>query len=320
VSQAVKLGFVPLLDAAPLIVAQAQGFFAREGVTVELSRELSWATVRDKVAVGALDGAHMLAPMALAATLGSEGPATPVVAPFVLNRGGAAVTLSSRIRGEDAAAALRRVVAMRREQGSTPLTFAVVFPRSIHNFLLRRWLTESGLDPDRDVHITVAPPPRMADLLAEGVIEGFCAGQPWSEVAKAMGVGEVVARVDDFWPSAPDKVLALRAAWGAEQPDRLAALLRALYAATAWIGDPANRDDLVASLSGPDFVDADPALIAKGLSYVRCSGPRVNAPDESDAAWLVHQMSQAGQLNLIEAAAAAQRTFRRDLFDRALQA
>lgn len=315
----VKLGFVPLLDAAPLIVARAQGFFAREGVEVELSRELSWATIRDKVAVGALDGAHMLAPMALAASLGAEGPATPLVAPFVLNRGGAAITLSARIRAEDPAA-LRRVVARRREQGSSPLTFAIVFPHSIHNFLLRRWLAEAGLDPDADVQITVAPPPRMAELLADGVIEGFCAGQPWSEAAKAMGAGEVTGRVDDFWPDAADKVLALRAAWADQNAEAMDALLRALRAAADWIGDPANGAPLVKLLASDAYVAADEAQVQAGLAWVRSSGPQVNAPADSDAAWLVHQMSQAGQLNLIEATAAATRTFRADLYARALKA
>jgi NitT/TauT family transport system ATP-binding protein/nitrate/nitrite transport system substrate-binding protein len=322
VSGPLKLGFVPLADAAALIVAQAKGFFAGEGLQVELVREVSWATLRDKLAVGALDGAHMLAPLALASTLGLGGHAAPVTAPFVLNRGGAAVVLSARIGGgADPAAAIRRVVMARREQGSTPLTFAVVFPHSIHAYLLRRWLADAGVDPDRDVAITVAPPSRMADLLEAGVIEGFSAGEPWPAAAQAAGAGRVAARASAVWPNAPDKVLGVREAWATTQPLALAALLRALAAAADWAGAEAHRGELLAVLAAPEHVGLAPERLAAGLQDVRLAGAAVNAPTEADAVWLVRQMSHWGQLQpASDAAAAARRTFRSDLYGSAMRA
>src|SRR6185369_1018883 len=161
-----------------------------EGLEVELSREVSWATIRDKVNVGALDGAHMLAPMALATSLGAAGgEPTSLIAPLALNLNGPAITLSSRLAGAVApgtdAGGLARLVARRREEGASPITLAVVFPFSVHNYLLRDWLARAGIDPDRDVRLTVAPPSRMTELLVEGVVEGFCVTEPWGAAAAA---------------------------------------------------------------------------------------------------------------------------------------
>ncbi|HEY9234655.1 MAG TPA: CmpA/NrtA family ABC transporter substrate-binding protein, partial [Phenylobacterium sp.] len=188
-----KLGFVPLVDAAALIVAQEAGFFADEGLEVELSREVSWATIRDKVAFGALDAAHMLAPMVLAQTLGVGSERAAMVAPLTLATDASAVTVSTRlgVEADPSGRALAALVARRRELEASRLTFSVVFPFSTHNYLLRRWMAEAGVDPDRDVRLTIAPPPRMAELLAGGVIEGFCAGEPWNAVAVAAGVGTI---------------------------------------------------------------------------------------------------------------------------------
>ncbi|MDZ4370779.1 MAG: CmpA/NrtA family ABC transporter substrate-binding protein, partial [Phenylobacterium sp.] len=174
------LGFVALNDAASMIAADAKGFFAAEGLEVELVREVSWATIRDKVDVGALDGAHMLAPMALATAAGAD--LKPLVAPLTLNLNGPAVTLSSRLAGVvdagSTADGLGRLLARRREEGASPITLAVVFPYSTHNYLLRDWLSRSGIDPEADVRLTVAPPARMTELLASGVVEGFCVTEP----------------------------------------------------------------------------------------------------------------------------------------------
>lgn len=309
-SQDLKLGFLPLTDAAPLIVARARGFFAEAGVDVELAREASWATVRDRLAVGALDGAHLLAPMALAANLGPR----PLVCPLVLNRGGAAVTLSTRIADpHDPSAGLRWLVRRRREQGSSPITLAVVFPHSIHNHLLRRWLTDAGVDPERDVRITVAPPPRMAELLADAVIEGFCAGEPWNAAAVAWGAGRVAVRASELWPRAPDKVLALKAGLPA---DVTAGIVRAVRRAAAWCADPSHRAELIALLADPEHLGLPPEVLAAGLADVLPRADEALAPTEADAAWLVAQMSRWAQLeDGPSAAAAASRTFRRDLFE-----
>lgn len=310
-----RLGFVPLADAAGLIAAHARGFFADEGLEVELVRESSWATMRDKLAVGALDGAHMLAPLAMAQTLGLGSETTPLIVPIALASDSAAITVSTRLGlgAEPSAGGLADLVEKRRWISASPLTFSVVFPYSTHNYLLRGWMARVGLDTDRDVRLTVAPPPRMARLLAEGVIEGFCAGEPWNAVAVEAGVGVVAARAAEIMPQAPDKVFAVPAAWGEADRGRMQAILRALLRGLAWAEAPENRRTLAALLAQPQFVGAPTEVILTGLRHIAFH--RASRPEPAHAAWLVEQMQRWGQLNA--APPAAESLYRPDLYDQA---
>lgn len=310
-----QLGFIPLVDAAPLIVAQEKGYFAAEGLSVSLSREGSWATIRDKVAAGALDGAHMLAPMVLAASLGIGSDPKAMIAPIALNRGGAAVTLSTRLTGDgDAGARLTHLVRRRQEEGASPLTLAAVYPFAIHNYLLRHWLAGLGLNPDVDVRLTVVPPPRTAALLGEGVIEGFCAGAPWNAVAEAAGVGQTVVRANELWPEAPDKVLGVTEFWAAANPAILKSLIRALAAAGAWAADPHNQSELVGLLARPEFLDTAPGAIASGLAEITFAGAAANPPRRDQAVWLLEQMIRWGQVAEVDVDKVVERTWRPDLY------
>jgi ABC-type nitrate/sulfonate/bicarbonate transport system substrate-binding protein len=196
-----------------------------------------------------------------------------------------------------------------------------VFPYSTHNYLLRDWLAEAGVRPDEDVRLMVAPPSRMAGLLADGVIEGFCAGEPWNAAAVAAGVGAVVMRASETRASAPDKVLAVTEAWSRRRPEVLQALLRALLKAAAWAQAPQHRAELVAILALPEYVGADPAVIAAGLGDLRFHGAAVTAPEPAHALWLLHQMARWGQVAPeVDVAPIAGRVFRKDLHDAALHA
>jgi NitT/TauT family transport system ATP-binding protein/nitrate/nitrite transport system substrate-binding protein len=315
-----RLGFVPLNDAAPLLVAQDKGFFAAEGLRVALSREVSWATVRDKVAAGALDGAHMLAPMVLAASLGAGSERRAMIAPLALNLNGAAVTVSAalaaemrRLGGGAGARPLAQALAARRQGGASPPTFAVVFPYSMHNYLLRYWLAEAGIDPDRDVRLAVAPPSRMAGHLAAGDIEGFCVGEPWNAVAVRDGVGEVAVRASEVWRAGPEKVFGVTDAWAQRNPDVLAALLRALVKAAAWADAAENRGELVALLAG--HVDAPPAAIEGSLDDIAFHRDGAGVPQPVHAAWLLSQMMRWGQVaSDLDIESVARRVYRPDLF------
>lgn len=300
-----KLGFIPLTDCAPLAVAQALGFFEEEGLAVELVREVSWATIRDKVAVGALDGAHMLAPMALAA--GGE-----ILAPLALNRNGSAITVSTALDG----ARLAEVVAARRAGGQEPLTFAVVFPSSMHNYLLRGWLADQGIDPDGDVRIVVIPPPRMVERMRAGEIDGFCVGAPWNAVAEAEGLGRIQVTASQLLPGGPDKVLGVPAALAEHRPDDLRACLRAMVRAAAWADDPQNRDDLIALLARPDRVDAAPAAIARALEgEIVFHRDGAGLPRREDGLWITAQMVRWGQLEAAaDLDAVVDRVYRPDLY------
>ena len=206
-----RLGFVALSDAAPLIVAETQGLFTDAGLTVELRREIGWATVRDKIIYGELEAAHAPAPMLWSAQLGIHCPPCDVLTALVLSANGNAITLSRTLwnQGVRDDAALRSLIRTRR--GGQPLTFGVVFPFSSHHLLLRSWLRSAGIDPDKDVRIVIVPPPQMFRNLAAGTIDGFCAGEPWNSLAVREGIGWCRLCSASATPDHVEKVLMVRA-------------------------------------------------------------------------------------------------------------
>lgn len=329
-----KLGFIALTDCAPLAVAKEIGLFEAEGLDVTLAREASWANVRDKVVSGALDGAHMLAPMALASALGAGTPATPMIAPVSLNANGSSITLSGllaeQLRAEEGPApqagaprtahALKRLIDRRAATGERPLTFAVVFPFSIHNYLLRYWLAHGGVDPDRDVRITVTPPPRMAARMLAGEVDGFCVGAPWGAVVEAAGAGEIWVQAARLWRGAPDKVLGVTAAWAQRHPQTLQAVLRALIKAAMWADDPVNRDALAGILASHRYVDAPleqmrRALVECDAFAIQFHAEDAGYPRRAHALWLLSQMRRWGQIGAgVDVYACAEAVYRPDLY------
>lgn len=339
-----RLGFIALNDCAPLVVAKEQGFFEAEGLTVALSREASWANVRDKVAVGALDGGHMLGPMTLAASMGVGGERTPMTVPLSLNLNGSAVTVSvglaDALRAIDpdgmtehprTARPLARLVEARRAFGDRPLTFAVVFPYSMHNYELRYWLAQAGIDPDRDVRLVVVPPSAMAERLRAGDIDGFCVGAPWNALSVAEGVGEILIYASDIWRVGPDKVFGVTRDWADANPAALQAVVRALLRAAAWADAPDHRRPLAALLSRPEYVDAPEEIIAQSLAgsppytsggetgpsldYIIYHRYAASFPWRSHALWFLTQMLRWGQIGPeVDMKAVAASVYRPDLF------
>ncbi len=321
-----KLGFVPLVDAAPLIVAEQRGFFTRHGLDVVLSREPSWATIRDKVSVGVLDGAHMLAAMPLAATLGLPAFPTPLVSGIVLNRGGNNITVSAELGRQmqemspgprdaiNSGQGLARVIARRKLAGAPLLTFGVTFPWSSHNYLLRSWLVASGIDPERDVRIAVVPPPLMVAKLAARHLDGYCVGEPWCQRAADLGIGAVAAATVEIRPGHFEKVLAVRRGWAAERPEIHHALIAAVIEAQDWIDDPANRPEAARLMVTHAFVDAPADLVERALAgrilttgdgderqvadFITFGRKASGLPRAINSEWTLAQMQRWGQASL----------------------
>ncbi|QTF93731.1 CmpA/NrtA family ABC transporter substrate-binding protein [Halomonas sp. BM-2019] len=258
------LGFVPLLDAALLVIAREHGFFSEQGLDVTLSRENAWSTLRDKVAAGLLDGAQMLAPMPLAMSLGLERAPCDTLAPITLSRNGNALVLSStlaeagKVTLGDAPRA--SALALARGLGGQPARrrprLAMVYPFSCQHYQLRDWLTLGGLDPEHDVELVVLPPPRLAAALEAGEIDGFCAGEPWGSLAQFRHAGRIVATGAQLWPEAPEKVLGVTRSWARRYPATLAALIRSLMAASRWLAAaPAHRRQALRWLALPPYLD-----------------------------------------------------------------
>jgi ABC-type nitrate/sulfonate/bicarbonate transport system substrate-binding protein len=332
-TQSLSLGFMPLTDCALLAVAKGRGLFEAEGLDVRLSRETSWANIRDKVVSGALDGAHMLAPMALACTVGADGPATPMIAPMALHINGSSLGVSTTLAVQMAAleggvapevprtaATLKRLIDKRRVTGERPLTFAVVFPFSLHNYMLRYWLAAAGIDPDRDVRITVVPPSRIAARTMAGEIDGFCVGAPWGGLIEGSGAGAMMLHGAQFWAGAPDKVLGVTSAWADRNPEALQAVMRALLKAAAWADDPANETALAVLLERKEYVDAPRPALGRALSKANPYGLRFQADDAAyprpaHALWLLSQMRRWGQVKEAPGQdAAARAVYRPDLY------
>ena len=341
-----RIGFLPLVDAALPILARELGFAEAEGISLELIRDISWATVNDRLLYGHSDAAHLLAPLAIATTLGLGRPATPLSVPFVLGLNGNAITLRPDLAAQvtavgapgDVAAIGARlaIVAQAARERGTPLRFGVVHRYSSHNYMLRYWLIGCGIDPDADVAIVTVAPPFAADALAAGEIDGICVGEPWNSVAVDRGVGVIVAVTSQIWLRGVEKVLAMRTARMEEDPDLTHRLLRALYRAGVAFVDPARREEIAAILAGPAYLDGSATLIGHAISdrivFAQGAAPidvpdfmfqhreAANFPWVSQAAWLYAQMSIAGHVSANATSYdAAQRVFRPDVYRAALR-
>ena len=242
-----RIGFIPLADATALIVAVDKGFAKAEGLDIELIREVSWSNVRDKLNIGLFDAAHLLAPVAIASSLGLGHVKVPIIAAFGLGLNGNAITVSpalyAALKGQAdgdmadpmvTARALARVVAERKAKGEDPLTFGMTFPFSTHNYQLRFWMAAGGVDPDQDIRLVVLPPPYMVESLANKHVDAFCVGAPWNSVAVDLGIGHILHFVSEILQRAAEKVLAVRARWVEENPDAFRRLVLAHGKAAAF--------------------------------------------------------------------------------------
>jgi ABC-type nitrate/sulfonate/bicarbonate transport system substrate-binding protein len=332
----IRLGFVPLLDCAPLVMARELGLFHKYGLGVQLSRELGWATIRDKIIYGELDAAHAVLGMPLAATLGLGSIKCDCCTALVLNLNGNGITLSHdlRKRGVGDAAQLRAEI--QKSRGGRTLTFGIVSPVSSHHFLLRGWLARAGINPDRDVRIVVVPPQQMVANLKSGNLDGFCAGEPWNSVAVQSRAGWCAAVSAELEPGHPEKVLLVKSSFASERAAEHLALVAALIEACEFCDDPAHHERVVATLARPEFVGAGAAALRCGLGGTFDFGNGVtrivndftvfhrydaNEPSGDKAAWVLQRMRASGlcrnpdELNF----ALGRRVFRADLFEKALR-
>lgn len=326
--RALRLGFVPLCDCAPLVVASEMGFFTRFGLRVELVREIGWATVRDKLAHGDIDAAHALAGLPFALSLGLGCVPTPSLTGLVLNLQGNAITLSDALWKEGVRDAVTLGEWFRSERRREPLTFGVVFPVSSHRFLLEKWLRLGGLLPERDVRFVVAPPPQMPANLKAGHLAGFCAGEPWNSVAVQSRDGWCPATSADLAPEHPEKVLAVRTQFAERDPERHLRLIAAVEAACRHCADPANHDAVAALLAERRFVNAPVHLVRRsfgshfqpGHDRPESPGPFTlyhpadgNAPTLERGAWVLRNCLP-GTVPGSGFSQTVQRVFRQDLY------
>ena len=328
-----KVGFIPIIDCAPVVLAEELGAFERQGLEVEVRREVSWANVRDKLALGVLDASHMLAPLPLAVTLGLSSVSVPLVNVMTLQVNGNALTLSQSLWREMeqaapdlvasghaalVAKALAAVVRKRAAAGAPQVVLASVFSHSAQNYMVRLWLASGGIDPDRDVRMVVVPPPHTVAHLSGGAIDGYCVGEPWNQRAAVLGIGRIALVGPDIWKGMPEKVLGTTEAWAEMNPATLKALIKALLEACRWLDEPDNRAEAARLLSSPRYLNTPAEVLARTLDlpdFHIFHRNHANFPWRSHADWFLKQMVRWGQAApSIDIAATSDRVYRTDLY------
>ena len=335
------VAYMPLVDAAPLIVARELGFDHAEGISLDLRPAPSWSSLRDMLAFGHVDAAHLLSPVPVAMALGLGGITTPLSAVSVLSLNGNIIGVGTQLAGRltdqgygfdftDAAAA---GAALAKAAGDV-LVFGVPFPFSMHVELLRYWVAGTEL-ASKQVEIRTVPPPLMAQALASGEIDAFCVGEPWGSFAVDNNVGTLLLPGKAIWTCAPEKVLVVRNDWAETEPHLLRSLMRAVWRAGRWLSNTDSRTTASEMLSRKTYLNVSPELIDRALmgeftisargeqrhvdGFVEFFDGAATFPWRSQAKWMAHQLAQRNGLDAGTAERQAAKVFRSDLYRRELQ-
>jgi nitrate/nitrite transport system substrate-binding protein len=256
-----RLGFIPLTDCASVVMAFELGLFRKYGLEVSVSREASWAALRDKLILGELDAAHLLYGLVYGVHLGIGGPQKDMAVLMTLNNNGQGITLSNDLKaaGVTDGASLKKLV----DGKARDYTFAQTFPTGTHAMWLYYWLAANGIHPFKDVKNIVVPPPQMVANMRVGNMDGFCVGEPWNARAIADGIGFTAVTSQEVWPDHPEKVLGVTAEFVAQYPNTARALTAAVLEATRWCDAQANRPEMADTIAAKSYVNC-PVDVIKG--------------------------------------------------------
>lgn len=338
--ETLRIGFVPLVDAAPLIVAAEMGFAEEEGLKLSLDASRSWSALRDRLSFGHLDAAHMLSPVPVAGTLGLGGGGAELHALSVLSANGNVIGVSPEVaktmragghgfQFNDARAAGEALIAARRE-----LRVGVPFPFSMHAELVYYWLSALGLPAPQGIDVRTVPPPQMAEAMEAGEIDAFCVGEPWGSRSVEAGVAELLLPGTAIWSLAPEKVLAVRSDWADDYREQSQRLIRAVWRAARWLAAPGSSGLATEILSKPANLGLPPELLERALlgrfvinargdarevsDFVLFHEGAVGFPWRSQAEWIGRQLALRTGLDRDASGEAAKATFRSDLYRAAL--
>ena len=315
-----RVGFLPLTDCAPLLMAAVKGFDRKHGIEILPRKQASWAAIRDGLCDETLDAAQLLYGMAYGLELGIGGVQQPMAVLMTLNQGGQGISLTRSLteQGIVDGTSLARSI---KSGMNGSYTFAQTFPTGTHAMWLYYWLAAHGIHPLRDTRVIVVPPTDMIAACAKNRMHGFCVGEPWNRIGAERGVSSLVAHSDEVWPDHPDKVLASTARFAQTRPQAARALVAAVLEASRWIeASHENLMETAAVLASDLCIGADAGLIADCLS-ADSGRPRfhregaVNFPYLSDAMWFLTQFRRWGLLDCDpDYAATAARVNRIDIY------
>ena len=308
-----RFGIIALTDCAPIVMAHELGYFKKFGVNSVVSKEASWAVIRDKLSIGENQATHMLIGMPIASTIGLAGsPVKPMVAPWILNRNGQAITLNNKLK----AAGVRqpaqiKPLADKAKAAGDPLSFAMTFPPGTHAMWLRYWLASGGINPDKDVSLVTIPPPQMVANMKVDKMDGFCVGEPWNNRAIEDGIGYTVTTTQAMWKDHPEKVCAFTEEFATKNPKTVKAVLKALHLASVDLDKMENRPKFAEIIARPTYINCPPATILERLmgkydygdgrvaqdpNYMIYSNRNTNYPHQIYAKWWLTQFRRWGMV------------------------
>ena len=284
-----KFGMIALTDCSSIVIAHEKGLFKKYGINSTVSKGASWAAIRDSLSNGDIQATHMLIGMPIASTMGLGGaPKKPMIAPWIINRNGQAITLKKELAGKVAAdpKALKPLVDAAKASGS-PMTFAMTFPPGTHAMWMRYWLAAGGIHPGdasgagADVSLITIPPPQMVANMKVGKMDGFCVGEPWNARTIAEEIGFTAITTQAMWKDHPEKVCAFTAEFAEKNPKTVKAVLKALHESSVWLDKMENREEQANIVSGATYINCPPETILGRLQgkYIMGDGRKFRDPD-----------------------------------------
>ena len=266
-TKAMRFGIIALTDCAPIVIAHELGYFKKFGIDSVVSKEASWAVIRDKMNLGENQGTHMLIGMPLASTMGLAGsPVKPMVIPWLLNRNGQAITLNNKLKaaGVKKAADIKPLADKAKAAGD-PLTFAMTFPPGTHAMWIRYWLAGGGIHPDKDVSLITIPPAQMVANMKVDKMDGFCVGEPWNYRAIEDKIGFTAITTQQMWKDHPEKVCAFTEEFATKNPKTVKAILKALHLSSQYLDKMDNRASAAKVVSQATYINCPPEIILARL-------------------------------------------------------
>src|SRR5688572_30309349 len=313
-TKTVRFGIIALTDCAPIVMAHELGYFKKFGINSVVSKEASWAAIRDKLSLGENQATHMLLGMPFASTMGLAGsPVKPMVIPWLLNRNGQAITLNNKLKqaGVKSAKDLKPLVDRAKASGDT-MTFAMTFPPGTHAMWMRYWLASGGIHPDKDVSLITIPPPQMVANMKVDKMDGFCVGEPWNYRAIEDKIGYTVVTTQQMWKDHPEKVCAFTEEFANKNPKTVKAVLKALHLASQYIDKMENRPAVAKIVSQATYINCPPEIILARLQgkydygdgrpveqdplYMTFSDRETNFPMKTFGYWWLSQFRRWGMV------------------------
>ncbi len=307
----IKIGFIPLTDCASVVMASVLGFDKKYGVKFVLSKEASWAGVRDKLANGDLDAAHVLYGLLYGVQMGIGGQKKDMAVLMSINNNGQGITLSKKLADKGAVDGASLAKLMRTERRE--YTFAQTFPTGTHAMWLYYWMAANGINPMKDAKVITVPPPQMVANMRVGNMDGFCVGEPWGHRAIMDGVGITATTTQDIWKDHPEKVLGSTLEFARKNPNTCRAMMAAILDASKWIdASLANKNKMAEVIADKSYVNTSKDAIDQRImgryqnglgktwddqNYMKFyNDGAVNFPYLSDGMWFMTQHRRWGLL------------------------